>query len=244
MSSLIVANDPEVVVQAIGYVVPNPQVRAKRIGERQRWVGSSPGFHIMVDVMVNPSEGHFAVLVQLKPKLNIPSDITDQPVDSRKHNPALIRIELGNQSALALAIHAHDNFVLFLSLLGNRENRAALVGPNPCFGAYWRGAPALSGPANLRFGHVSARRDAANRRRRICRQLAQHAPLGDRQIMMFGEHLLELPIEQSMEKIDAKGEKVLDLPFTGIGSEPVTATKPLFGIRIGRSAGSIGELRK
>ena len=39
--------------------------------------------------------------------------------------------------------------------------------------------------------------------------------------MVFGEHLLELPIEQSVEDIDAKGEKVLDLPFTCIGSEAV-----------------------
>jgi hypothetical protein len=60
MSSLIVANDPEVFVQAIGYVVPNPKVRAKGIGEQQRRVALRPSAHIMVDVIVNPSEGHFA----------------------------------------------------------------------------------------------------------------------------------------------------------------------------------------
>ncbi len=43
MSSLIVANYSESVVQAIGYVVPNPKVRAERIGEQQRWLALRPG---------------------------------------------------------------------------------------------------------------------------------------------------------------------------------------------------------
>jgi hypothetical protein len=61
MSSFIVANYSEIFVQAIGYVIPNPKVRAERIGEQQRRLTLRPRAHIMVDVMVNPSEGHFTV---------------------------------------------------------------------------------------------------------------------------------------------------------------------------------------